>query len=78
MDKVEAGCLGFIIGIVFLAILLTPYNLKAKDVAEQICEFLDNDLIDYDYSYGKFDYIKCGDKKLIEGLDAEKLIEIMG
>jgi len=69
--------IGVIIGVVLSMIIsfFTMPNFKA--IATQICEYLDEGLIDYEIVGKKFKHIKCGETELIEGIEVDKLIEIM-
>lgn len=81
----------FVVGLIFgvlLMLVCDVTDISSKQVATQICEYLDTGLLEYEttydisYNFRIFKYIKCGEPKpeptLIEGLDSEKLIEVLG
>lgn len=79
MSDIDMLC-GFMLGVVIVAFIWSLCEtVNAEKVATQLCEYLDSGLLDYEVEDNKFKRIKCGEEQpFIEGLEAEKLIEIMG
>lgn len=71
--------IGVLIGFVMCGIIVNTFvGFSPEQVATQICEYLDTELIDYKVSGREFEYIKCGEQELIEGINVDKLINIIG